>query len=102
MYKAHAPLKLTANPERDARGIAIEANLDKGRGAVATVLVQSGTLHVGEAIVAGTAFGRVRAMFDEHGNSVEEAGPARPVQVLGMTSVPNAGDTFLVRSEEHT
>ncbi|HLR56519.1 MAG TPA: translation initiation factor IF-2, partial [Actinomycetales bacterium] len=102
LLTADAALELTANPDRDARGIAIEANLDKGRGAVATVLVQSGTLHVGEAIVAGTAFGRVRAMFDEHGNSVEEAGPARPVQVLGMTSVPNAGDTFLVAPDDRT
>ncbi|HLS03332.1 MAG TPA: translation initiation factor IF-2, partial [Actinomycetales bacterium] len=97
-----ASLELEANPDRDARGIAIEANLDKGRGAVVTVLVQSGTLHVGEAIVAGTAFGRVRAMFDEHGNSVEEAGPSRPVQVLGMTSVPNAGDAFLVAPDDRT
>jgi len=102
LLTADAALELTANPDRDARGIAIEANLDKGRGAVVTVLVQSGTLHVGEAIVAGTAFGRVRAMFDEHGNSIDEAGPARPVQVLGMTSVPNAGDTFLVASDDRT
>src|SRR5699024_3079547 len=87
LLTADAALELEANPDREARGIAIEANLDKGRGAVATVLVQAGTLHVGEAIVAGTAHGRVRAMFDEHGNSVEEAGPARPVQVLGWTSV---------------
>src|SRR5690625_4431202 len=102
LLTADAALELTANPDRDARGIAIEANLDKGRGAVVTVLVQSGTLHVGEAIVAGTAFGRVRAMFDEHGNSIDEAGPARPVQVLGMTSVPNAGDTFLVAPDDRT
>jgi len=102
LLTADAALELEANPDRDARGIAIEANLDKGRGAVVTVLVQSGTLHVGESIVAGTAHGRVRAMFDEHGNSVEEAGPARPVQVLGMTSVPNAGDTFLVAPDDRT
>src|SRR5690625_4197371 len=102
LLTADAALELQANPDKDARGVAIEANLDKGRGAVATVLVQSGTLHVGEAIVAGTAHGRVRAMFDEHGNSVEEAGPARPVQVLGWTSVPAAGDTFLVAPDDRT
>lgn len=102
LLTADAALELEANPDREARGIAIEANLDKGRGAVATVLVQAGTLHVGEAIVAGTAHGRVRAMFDEHGNSVEEAGPARPVQVLGWTSVPAAGDTFLVAPDDRT
>src|SRR5690606_35214508 len=79
LLTADAALDLRANPERDARGVAIEANLDKGRGATATVLVQSGTLHVGDAIVAGTAHGRVRAMFDEHRNAVTEAGPARPV-----------------------
>src|SRR5690606_20927725 len=97
-----AALDLRANPSKDARGVAIEANLDKGRGSVATVLVQSGTLHVGDAIVAGTAHGRVRAMFDEHGNSVEAATPARPVQVLGLTSVPSAGDTFLVAPDDRT
>src|SRR5690625_5430524 len=102
LMTADAALELEAKPDRDARGIAIEANLDTGRGAVVTVLVQAGTLHAGEAIVAGTAFGRVRAMFDEHGNSVEEAGPSRPVQVLGMTSVPNAGDTLLVAPDDRT
>src|SRR5699024_7044057 len=102
LLTADAALELEANPDREARGIAIEANLDKGRGAVATVLVQAGTLHVGQAIVAGTAHGRVRAMFDEHGNSVEEAGPARPVQVLGWTSVPAAGDTFLGAPDDRT
>src|SRR5690625_6292644 len=81
LLTADAALELQANPDKDARGVAIEANLDKGRGAVATVLVQSGTLHVGDAIVAGTAHGRVRAMFDEHGSELTEAGPARPVQV---------------------
>ncbi|WP_108491048.1 translation initiation factor IF-2 [Promicromonospora sp. AC04] len=102
LLTADAALDLRANPSKDARGVAIEANLDKGRGPVATVLVQSGTLHVGDAIVAGTAYGRVRAMFDEHGNSVEAATPARPVQVLGLTSVPGAGDTFLVAPDDRT
>jgi translation initiation factor IF-2 len=102
LLTADAALDLRANPDKDARGVAIEANLDKGRGAVATVLVQSGTLHVGDAIVAGTAHGRVRAMFDEHGDTVTEAGPARPVLVLGLASVPSAGDTFLVAPDERT
>ena len=95
-------LELTANPNKEARGVAIEANLDKGRGAVSTVLVQSGTLRVGDAIVAGIAHGRVRAMFDENGQTVKEAGPSRPVQVLGLSTVPRAGDTFLVTEEERT
>ena len=82
--------------------MAIEANLDKGRGATATVLVQSGTLHVGDSIVAGTAYGRVRAMLDEHGDNVTEAGPSRPVQVLGLSSVPRAGDNFLVAPDDRT
>ena len=102
LLTADAALDLRANPDKDARGVAIEANLDKGRGAVATVLVQSGTLHVGDSIVAGTAYGRVRAMFDEHGEPVEEATPARPVMVLGLTSVPRAGDTFLVAPDDRT
>lgn len=102
LLTADAALDLRANPDKDARGVAIEANLDKGRGAVATVLVQSGTLHVGDAIVAGTAHGRVRAMFDEHGETVDAAGPARPVMVLGLASVPRAGDTLLVASDERT
>jgi len=102
LLTADAALDLRANPDKDARGVAIEANLDRGRGAVATVLVQSGTLKVGDAIVAGTAHGRVRAMFDEHGETVPEAGPARPVQVLGLASVPSAGDTFLVAPDERT
>ena len=99
---ADGALELKANPNKEARGVAIEANLDKGRGAVATVLVQSGTLRVGDAIVAGAAHGRVRAMFDEKGTSVEEAGPSRPVQVLGLSTVPRAGDTFLATEEERT
>ncbi|MEN0127907.1 MAG: translation initiation factor IF-2, partial [Brevundimonas sp.] len=102
LLTADAALDLRANPDKDARGVAIEANLDKGRGAVATVLVQSGTLRVGDAIVAGTAYGRVRAMFDEHGETLTEAGPSRPVQVLGLASVPSAGDTLLVAPEERT
>ena len=99
---ADGALELKANPNKEARGVAIEANLDKGRGAVATVLVQSGTLRVGDAIVAGAAHGRVRAMFDDKGTSVEEAGPSRPVQVLGLSTVPRAGDTFLATEEERT
>ncbi|XBH22505.1 translation initiation factor IF-2 [Jonesiaceae bacterium BS-20] len=102
LLTADAALDLRANPDKDARGVAVEANLDKGRGAVATVLVQSGTLRVGDSIVAGTAHGRVRAMFDEHGNALDEATPARPVMVLGLTSVPRAGDTFLVAPDDRT
>jgi translation initiation factor IF-2 len=102
LLTADAALELAANPTKDARGVAIEANLDKGRGPVATVLVQSGTLHVGDAIVAGTAHGRVRAMLDENGATLKEAPPSRAVQVLGLTSVPRAGDTFLVAPDERT
>jgi len=102
LLTADAALDLRANPDKDARGVAIEANLDKGRGAVATVLVQSGTLRVGDGVVAGRAYGRVRAMFDEHGDPVTEALPARPVQVLGLTSVPSAGDTFIVAPDDRT
>jgi translation initiation factor IF-2 len=102
LLTADAALDLRARADKDARGISIEANLDKGRGPVATVLVQSGTLHVGDAIVAGTAYGRVRAMFDEHGDTLSEALPARPVQVLGLTSVPGAGDSFLVAPDDRT
>ena len=102
LLTADAGLDLRANPNKDARGIAIEARLDKGRGAVATVLIQSGTLRVGDAIVAGTAYGRVRAMTDENGTAVAEATPSRPVQVQGLSSVPRAGDTFLVTDEDRT
>jgi len=102
LLTADAGLDLRANPNRTARGVAIEAKLDKGRGAVATVLIQSGTLRVGEAIVAGTAYGRVRAMMDENGEPVEEAYPARPVAVQGLSSVPKAGDTFLVTDDDRT
>jgi translation initiation factor IF-2 len=102
LLTADAALDLRANPDKDARGVAIEANLDRGRGPVATVLVQSGTLRVGDGIVAGSAHGRVRAMLDEHGNNVQEATPSRPVQVLGLASVPRAGDTFLVAPDDRT
>jgi translation initiation factor IF-2 len=102
LLTADAGLDLRANPNKDARGIAIEARLDKGRGAVATVLIQSGSLRVGDAIVAGTAYGRVRAMSDEHGSPVEVATPSRPVQIQGLQSVPRAGDTFLVTEEDRT
>jgi translation initiation factor IF-2 len=102
LLTADAALDLRANPDRDARGVAIEANLDRGRGATATVLVQAGTLRVGDAIVTGSAYGRVRAMLDEHGKNVEEAGPSRPVQVLGLSSVPRAGDTFVVAPDDRT
>ncbi|SJN32174.1 Translation initiation factor 2 [Microbacterium esteraromaticum] len=97
---ADAGLDLTANPNKSARGVAIEAKLDKGRGSIATVLIQSGTLHVGDSIVAGTAYGRVRAMLDENGDSVEFAAPSRPVQVQGLNSVPRAGDVFIVTEED--
>ncbi len=102
LLTADAGLDLRANPDKDARGVAIEARLDKGRGSVATVLIQSGTLHVGDAIVAGTAYGRVRAMTDENGVAVQAATPSRPVQVQGLSSVPRAGDTFLVTEEDRT
>ncbi|MCP2637343.1 translation initiation factor IF-2 [Microbacterium sp. HD4P20] len=102
LLTADAGLDLTANPNKAARGVAIEAKLDKGRGSVATVLIQSGTLRVGDAIVAGTAYGRVRAMIDENGDPVDEAYPSRPVQVQGLNSVPRAGDTFIVTEEDRT
>jgi translation initiation factor IF-2 len=102
LLTADAAIDLRAVALDVARGVAIEAHLDRGRGPVATMLVQRGTLRVGDAIVAGGSFGRVRAMHDEDGNTVEEAGPSRPVQVLGFTSVPNAGDTFLVAEDDRT
>jgi translation initiation factor IF-2 len=102
LLTADAALDLRANPDKDARGVAIEANLDRGRGATATVLVQSGTLCVGDSIVAGSAHGRVRAMLDEHGNNLDVALPSRPVQVLGLSSVPRAGDTFIVAPDDRT
>jgi translation initiation factor IF-2 len=97
---ADAELDLRANPDQDAQGVAIEAHLDKGRGPVATVLVQRGTLHVGDSIVTGEAFGRVRALLDDNGDPVPDAQPSRPVQVLGLTAVPDAGDNFLVVSDD--
>lgn len=99
---ADAGLDLTANPNQDAQGIAIEAHLDRGRGAVATVLVQRGTLRRGESIVVGGAHGRVRVLLDEHGNKLDEATPSRPVLVQGLTSVPGAGDSLLVVDEDRT
>ena len=102
LLTADAGLDLRANPARAARGTAIEARLDKGRGSVATVLIQAGTLRVGDAIVAGTAYGRVRAMTDENGEKVDEAYPSRPVQVQGLSSVPRAGDTFIVTDDDRT
>ncbi len=88
-------LELKANPNRAARGLVIEAQLDKGKGSVATVLVQKGTLHVGDAIAAGSAHGRVRAMMDDKGRRVKEAGPSQPVEILGLNDVPNAGEVFV-------
>jgi translation initiation factor IF-2 len=99
---ADAALDLQANPDMAARGVAIEGHLDKGRGPVATVLVQRGTLRAGDAIVTGQAYGRVRAMLDEYGNALEEAGPSRPVLVLGLTNVPGAGDKFLAADDDRT
>lgn len=97
---ADASLDLRANPDMEAQGVAIEAHLDRGRGPVATVLIQRGTLRVGDSVVAGDAYGRVRRMVDEHGEDVTEALPSRPVQVIGFTSVPGAGDNFLVVDED--
>jgi len=102
LLTADASLELTAAIDGPAQGVAVEAHLDKGRGAVATVLVQQGTLRAGDSIVAGGAHGRVRAMLDENGNQLSEAGPSRPVMVLGLTSVPQAGDTFLSASDDRT
>jgi translation initiation factor IF-2 len=102
LLTADAELELRAPVDGPAQGVAIEGHLDKGRGPVATVLVQKGTLRVGESIVAGTGYGRVRAMLDEHGRPVDVAGPARPVLVLGLTAVPGAGDTFLVADDDRT
>ena len=102
LLTADAAIDLRAVAQDSARGVAIEAHLDRGRGPVATVLVQRGTLRIGDAIVAGGSFGRVRAMLDEDGKNLETAGPSRPVQVLGFTSVPSAGDTFLVADEDRT
>jgi translation initiation factor IF-2 len=100
LLTADATLDLRANPDMEAQGVAIEAHLDRGRGPVATVLIQRGTLRVGDSIVAGDAYGRVRRMVDEHGDDVVEALPSRPVQVVGFTSVPGAGDNLLVVDED--
>ena len=100
LLTADAALDLRANPRMEAQGVAIEAHLDRGRGPVATVLIQRGTLRVGDSIVAGDAYGRVRRMVDEHGEDVDEATPSRPVQVIGFTSVPGAGDNLLVVDED--
>jgi translation initiation factor IF-2 len=100
LLTADAALDLRANPDMEAQGVAIEAHLDRGRGPVATVLVQRGTLHVGDSVVAGDAYGRVRRMVDEYGDDIDEALPSRPVQVIGFTSVPGAGDNFLVVDED--
>src|SRR6202012_3432738 len=100
LLTADAALDLRANPDMEAQGVAIEAHLDRGRGPVATVLVQRGTLRVGDSVVAGDAYGRVRRMVDEHGEDVEEALPSRAVQVIGFPSVPGAGDNFLVVDED--
>ncbi len=88
-------LELKANADRRARGLVLEAQLDKGRGSVATVLVQKGTLRVGDSIAAGSAYGKVRAMMDDKGRRVKEAGPSMPVEILGLNDVPNAGEVFV-------
>lgn len=93
-------LELKANPKRNARGVVIEAKLDKGRGAVATVLVQKGTLKVGQPVACGSSFGKVRAMIDDKGRNVKEAKPSMPVEILGLSSVPDAGETFVVCESE--
>ena len=92
--------ELKANPNRRARGLVIEAQLDKGRGPVATVLVQKGTLRVGDAVAAGCCYGKVRAMMDDKGNRVKEAGPSTPVEILGLNDVPNAGEIFIAHQNE--
>ena len=97
---ADASLDLRANPDQPAQGLVVEAHLDRGRGPVATVLVQRGTLRVGDSIVAGPAYGRVRAMLDEYGENIEEADPSRPAMVLGLTAVPGAGQNFIVVEDD--
>ncbi len=97
---ADASLDLRANPEQDAQGLVVEAHLDRGRGPVATVLVQRGTLRVGDSIVAGPAYGRVRAMLDEHGDTIEQADPSRPAMVLGLNAAPGAGQNFIVVDDD--
>ncbi len=97
---ADASLDLRANPSQDAQGLVVEAHLDRGRGPVATILVQRGTLRVGDSIVAGPAYGRVRAMLDEHGEELEQADPGRPAMVLGLSAVPGAGQNFIVVEDD--
>jgi translation initiation factor IF-2 len=97
---ADASLDLRANPDQDAQGLVIEAHLDRGRGPVATILVQRGTLRVGDSIVAGPAYGRVRAMLDEHGETIDQADPSRPAMVLGLSGVPGAGQNFIVVEDD--
>ncbi len=97
---ADASLDLRANPDQDAQGLVVEAHLDRGRGPVATVLVQRGTLRVGDSIVAGPAYGRVRAMLDEHGDNIEAADPSRPAMVLGLNAAPGAGQNFIVVEDD--
>ena len=93
-------LELTAPVDAPAKGIIVEARLDKGRGAVATLLVQSGTLKKGDMLLAGTAFGKIRAMVDENGKAINEAGPSIPVEILGLSDVPNAGEDAMVLADE--
>ena len=93
-------LELKANPNRKARGIVLEAQLDKGRGPVATVLVQKGTLHVGDAVAIGSAHGKVRAMINDKGKRIKDAGPSTPVEILGLSEVPNAGEVMMVMDSE--
>lgn len=93
-------VELKANPNRNARGIVIEAELDKGRGPVATILVQKGTLHVGDAIAIGSSYGKVRAMMDDKGRRVKEATPSTPVEILGLNEVPDAGEIFIATDNE--
>ncbi|WP_288221153.1 translation initiation factor IF-2 [uncultured Clostridium sp.] len=94
--------ELKADPKRKAKGTVIEAKLDKGRGAVATLLIQNGTLHVGDSILVGSTYGRIRAMFDDKGKSIKNAGPSIPVEILGLSEVPSAGDRFTVVKDEKT
>mgnify|MGYP000040201086 CR=1 FL=1 len=93
-------LELKANPNRKGRGLVIEAELDKGKGPVATVLVQKGTLRVGDTIAAGACYGKIRAMMDDKGRRVKEAGPSTPVEILGLNDVPQAGEVFVATENE--
>ena len=92
--------ELKANPNRRAKGTIVEAELDKGLGAVATLLIETGTIHVGDSIVAGSAYGKVRAMVDDKGKRVKKAGPSMPVEIIGLSEVPTAGDTFYVVEDD--